>query len=226
MLGSAARPDLIHWSTQWPQGYSPFDSYALRTPDGWVLIDPERPDDAVLERLRSLIDRPPVATVLNSDGHERACYAVKERWKAPVWGPIPVESERGSGYDGTPDKLYQEGDGQRLPGGLIPIRVNGLWGGDHALFWKAPSGESVLFSADLLNGQVNLDLARPDHFRRPDELNFGSRPGYVDRHPDRAALAASLRRLLQEPIDLICGSHATPFRRDPKDAIQRLLAGL
>jgi glyoxylase-like metal-dependent hydrolase (beta-lactamase superfamily II) len=88
--------------------------------------------------------------------------------------------------------------------------------------WSAPSGERVLFSGDLLNGQVAPELAREDHYRRAPGLAFGSRPQYVERHPDPAALKRSLDRLLQERIDVVCGSHALPFGDDPHAAIRRL----
>jgi hypothetical protein len=222
VLGSADRPLLVHWSTQHPQVYSPFDSYALRAPDGWVLIDPELPDGPVQERLRELIRERPVATVLTNDGHERACYTARERWGIPVWGPVVPEgaSDRGVGYDGTPDHMYEEQTS--LPGGLRAVKVAALWGGEHALFWRAPGGESVLFSGDLLNGQAQPELAKEDHFRRGPGLEFGSRPGYLERHPDRPALRASLDRLLAERIDLICGAHAIPFGDDPAGAIRRM----
>jgi hypothetical protein len=222
VLGTEARPHLIRWAVTQSERYSPFVSYALRTTGGWVLVDPEAPDDPSTERLRHLVDSRPVATVLTSDGHERACYQARERWGTPVWGPRVLEGspERGVGYDGTPDHLYEENT--PLPGGLRAIKVAGLWGGDHALLWTAPGGEHVLFAGDLVNGQVDLDLAREDHYRREPGLDFGARPQYDERHPDKSALKDSLDRLLQEEIDLICGAHGTPYRDDPKVAIRRL----
>jgi hypothetical protein len=201
-----------------------FDSYALRTRDGWVLIDPLEPDRAVSARLEQLLGGRPFATVLTSDGHERDSRAFRERWSTPIWGPIPVASERGVGYDGEPDHLYEEGRPAELPGGLRALRVAGLWGGDHVLVGQTPAGERILFTGDPVNGQVHLDLAAEDHFRRPNALNFGSRPGYVERHPDPDALRRSLSRVLDEDFDLICGAHATPFRAAPKAALAALLA--
>ena len=225
-LGTEAAPALIHWSTVFmPQRAGPFDSYALRTRDGWVLIDPMLPDQAVLDRLERLIGigRHPITTVLTSDGHERDALAFRERWSAPIWGPIPVASERGIGYDGQPDHMFEEGNAKDLPAGLRAIRLSGLWGGDHALLWRAPTGERVAFTGDPVNGQVHLDLAREDHFRRPNALNFGARPGYADRHPDPPALRRTLSRLLDEDLDLLCGSHAIPFRDNPNVALTALL---
>jgi glyoxylase-like metal-dependent hydrolase (beta-lactamase superfamily II) len=203
--------------------YSPFESYGLSTKDGWVIIDPEAPDAQGKERLRGLIPEHPIATVLTSDGHERSCYEVREKWGIPVWGPEPRSdpSTRPIAYDGEPDHFYKTG--QTLPGGLIPIKLQGSWGGDHAVLWDAPDGQKILFSGDILNGQVELSLAQADHYRLEPGLYFGSRPGYIDRHQDHEALKQSLRDLLQEDFDVICGAHGTPFSDNPKEAIIRLI---
>ena len=133
-------------------------------------------------------------------------------------------AQRDVAYGGKPDHFYKEGD--TLPGGLIAIKLAGAWSGDHALLWQAPTSERVLFSGDILNGQVETDLAHADHYRREPGLYFGSRPGYAERHENRAGLKASLLRLLQEDFDLICGSHGRPFRDDPKAALSRLIETL
>ena len=83
-----------------------------------MLIDPLEPDRAVLARLEQLLGDRPIATVLTSDGHERDARTFREQWSAPIWGPIPVESARGVGYDGEPDHRYEEGRPAELPGGL------------------------------------------------------------------------------------------------------------
>ena len=92
------------------------------------------------------------------------------------------------------------------------------------LRWVAPTGEGVLFTGDPVNGQVQLELAAPDHFRRPNALNFGARPGYVGRHREPAALKATLSRLLEWDFDVVCGSHGMPFRENAKAALGELLA--
>ena len=232
-LGTEAQPRLIRISIgPPPTGMSSLDSYALRTDTGWIFIDPVRPTRGAAERLARLIRERPVATVLTSDGHERFCYAVRERWGTPVWGP-PLgqddaayggDPEHHSAYGGEPDHLYMEGD--CLPGGLRPLKLAGLWRGDHALLWSGSGGsggERVVFSGDVVNGQVETELARPDHWRREPGLYLGSRPHYVERHAKRGALRGSLERLLGEDFDVIAGSHARPFRDDPKAALARLI---
>ena len=223
-LGTEREPALIRFSLGQRPARHVLDSYALRTTAGWVFVDPVRPTPDGADRLRRLIRERPVATVLTSDGHERFCYAVREQWGTPVWGPTPGEDQRGVAYGGEPDRLYAEGD--PLPGGVRAVKLAGMWRGDHALLWQAPAtpaGGRVLFSGDILNGQVEPGLSHAEHFRREPELYFGSRPRYVERHADPAALKASLERLLREDFDLIAGAHGRPFRDDATAALARLI---
>ena len=226
VLGTESEPVLIRFATgERPGTYGSNDSYALRSEAGWILIDPQRPTAEALDQLRGLIRERPVATVLTSDGHERSSFEAREAWGTPVWGPALGEAQRDPAYEGTPDHLYKEGD--ELPGGLRAIKLAGAWRGDHALLWRAPAGERVLLSGDILVGQVERDLAAPDHFRGEPGLYFGARPGYVERHADPAALKASLERLLsQAEFDLICGAHGKPFRDQPRVAVMRLIESI
>ena len=221
-LGTERHPELI-WFDAGPglESFGAAVSYALRTTAGWIFVDPVRPAPEGVDRLRRLIRERPVATVLTSNGHERFCYAVRQRWGTPVWGPVLGQAQRDAAYEGTPDHIYTEGDA--LPGGLRAIKLAGMARGDHALLWPAPGGKRVLFSGDVLNGQVETDLAQEDHYRREPGLYFGARPRYVERHTNPAALKASLERLLQEEFDLICGSHGRPFRDGAKAALARLI---
>ena len=232
-LGTEAEPVLIRFCVgERPARAGTVDSYALRTTAGWIFIDPVRPTPDGANRLRRLIRERPTATVLTSDGHERFCYAVREQWGTPVWGPVLCQRDSAYGghpdhysaYDGHPDHFYTEGDS--LPGGLRPLKLAGLWRGDHALLWSASGGsggERVLFSGDVLNGQLEPDLAPEDHYRREPGLYFGARPRYIERHANPAALKASLERLLTEEFDLIAGAHGRPFRDNSKGALARLI---
>jgi hypothetical protein len=224
-LGTETEPVLIRFSTCVRRGtFGTADSYALRAAAGWIFVDPAQPTPDGADRLRRLIGEPPVATVLTSDGHERFCYAVRAQWGTPVWGPQPGTAQRDVEYEGEPDHLYAAGDA--LPGGLRAVKLAGMWRGDHALLWQAPAsagGARVLFSGDVLNGQVEPGLSHDEHFRRAPGLYFGARPRYVERHADPAALKTSLERLLREDFDLIAGAHGRPFRDDPGAALARLI---
>jgi hypothetical protein len=97
------------------------------------------------------------------------------------------------------------------------------WDWRAATTWQPPNDERVLFTGDVLNGQVDTDLARGDHHRREPGIYFGSQPRYVERHVNPAALKASVERLLELEFDTIAGSHARPFRDDSRAALARLL---
>ena len=224
VLGTDAEPALVRYCTGEYPPRGTVDSYAARTTAGWVFVDPVRPTTNGADHLRRLVRERPVATVLTNDGHERFSYAVRQQWGTPVWGPKPGVGQRPVEYEGKPDHLYEEGDS--LPGGLRAIKLAGAWRGDHALLWTAPGGERVLFSGDILNGQVEPDLVDESHFRREPGLYIGARPQYVERHVNPAALRASLERLAQEEFDLICGAHSLPFRDDPKTALARLIESI
>lgn len=124
-LGTESDPILIRCATMWGR-YSPFESYILNATEGWVLIDPERPDAPAKNRLLQLIPEQPIATVLTSDGHERSCYDIREQWGVPVWGPEYSSAVRDIAYDGEPDHLYKEG--QSLPGGSQAHQTSGRVG--------------------------------------------------------------------------------------------------
>ena len=221
-LGSETEPVLIrHCLGELPAEGGTYDAYALRTSAGWIMLDPLRPTPEGAERLAQLIRERPIATVLTSDGHERFCYAVREKWGTPVWGPTPGEGQRPVEYEGKPDHLYTAG--AALPGDLRAIKLAGMWRGDHALLWHAPSGERVLFTGDIVNGQVEPELSHAAHFRRSPGVYFGARANYAQRHANPAALKASLERLLEVDFDVIAGSHSRPFRDDPKTALARLI---
>ena len=221
-LGTESQPELIRICLgERPASGGTYDAYALRTTAGWIFVDPLGPTPDGAQRLQQLVRERPVATVLTSDGHERFSDAVRQRWGTPVWGPVLGEAQRDPAYEVRPDSVYSEG--AALPGGMRAIKLAGMWRGDHALLWPAPGGERILFSGDILNGQVEPDLSHEAHFRRQPGLYFGARPGYVGRHENRAALKASLERLLHEDFDVIAGSHGRPFRDDPKAALARLI---
>jgi hypothetical protein len=185
-----------------------------------VLIDPVDPGDAALDRLRSIVGRDPVATVLTSAWHERDAYQARGEWGTPVWAPEAGTSELG----GKPDHLYP--DGATLPAGLRAITVDPHFAGDSVLLWTAPSGERIMFSGDAVLGELNPWDPRPDHWRRhPGLYLFLHGPGDVER------FRHSFGKLPDEDFDVICTAHSVIVRKDsssvsgvtPKQGLQRLL---
>ena len=232
-LGTEADPVVVRWCTRRvlhlddpqlpvrPGTVGVFDSYALHTPDGWVLVDPEQPTATAAARLWALIGPRPVATLLTNDWHERDAYAFRAARGAPVWAAAAGLPERGGELEGRPDHAFE--DGATLPGGVRALRVDGLRAGDTAFHWRAPTGACVLLTGDAINGPADPALTRPDHSRRAPRLYFGGRPTYLGRHPQPARFLGSVRRLLDEEIDLLCAGHSLPWRDDPRGALARLI---
>jgi glyoxylase-like metal-dependent hydrolase (beta-lactamase superfamily II) len=226
-VGTAAAPQLAHWSVWYPPGHAlggrwgaVNESYALRTPAGTVLIDPALPEPGAARRVHTLLAAmggAPVAAVLTSSWHERDAYAFRETYGAPVWAPAAGQGE----LEGRPDALF--GDGARFPGGLLAVAVGGLCGARIApvcLLGQAGDGTRLLFSGDVLLGQ--------HHASDPRGFPGGPRaaPGlYVPAGEvtDAAAFRASLRRLVDAGVDLVCPAHDRPYRDDPEAELARLL---
>jgi glyoxylase-like metal-dependent hydrolase (beta-lactamase superfamily II) len=210
-VGTEGTPVLVRWSTWAPRfGSQERVAYALRTAAGPVLVDPEAPAAGQAGRVGRLVGRPPVATLLTSDRHERDAYAIRARWGTPVWAPAAGLPERGGELAGRPDHAFE--DGELLPGGVLALRVPGGWtGAEAALLWAAPGGARVLFTGDLLNGPCAPDQPTPYRGRRAPGLYAGVRWSHLARLPDVARLRAGLRRLLAEDFDLVCGAHGLPF---------------
>src|SRR5688500_14568538 len=227
VLGSATAPQLLRWSVWYPPGSDRggrrgtiYESYAIKTRAGVVLIDPARPDPATESRLRDLIDGmggTPLAAILSNDMHERDAYSVRSEFGVPVWAPLRGKEE----YEGAPNHLYEDGD--RLPGGLLALSVEGPFPGDTALLGEAADGTSVLFTADMVMGQRNENDVRPGLGRDEPGLYLHG----VNSHPrgskDMDAFKRSLRRVLDHDFVLVAPAHGRPFKASAKQVLQQLL---
>jgi hypothetical protein len=236
-LGEEAAPVLVRWSS-WLPGTRPggHDSYALCAADGVVLVDPRLPAPDTAGALWGLLGmnrERPVATVLTNDWHERDCYALRDQFGAPVWGPAAGRPERGGDLEGAPDAYYEDGDA--LPGGLRAFAFDGRMPGDALLVWRGGGGGiGVVFSGDCLNGQANPDNpGNVDHPRRRPGLYVGAARYYLG-HPDpnrlKTCLGAAAERAARAtaaagaPLGMVCGAHGRPFQQaDAAGALRRLL---
>jgi hypothetical protein len=216
---------LVRWSTWDPpwQAEGENTSYALQTPAGPVLVDPEAPAADQAMRLWALLGRPPVAIVLTTGDHERDAYRLGARFDAPVWAPGAALPAAGGGLAGRPDAVYEAES--VLPGQLEALALAGAVAGTgaHVLRWVAPGGERVLFTGDVLTGGAepsHPELARLWH-RRPG-LYLGPGPTYLPRCvPER--LRGALGRLLAGGVDWICGGHGVPYGPGAGAGLARLL---
>jgi glyoxylase-like metal-dependent hydrolase (beta-lactamase superfamily II) len=223
--GSEAAPFLVRWTSYGAlsgKRIQPHHCYALATPDGPVLIDPEEVPPAAWAGFESLLRRlgsgqAPVATLLTSSWHERAAYRFRERLGTPVWLPRGGQPDA----EGTPDHLFE--DGKVLPGGLTAITVGDPPGGDTAFLWQAPDGERILFSGDLLLGGSGFAL---DPERSPGHWRYV--PGlYAWTHGEVAGedFKTRFRRLLKVQFEVVFSAHGVPvpFVNDPRAALAALL---
>lgn len=135
--------DLFVWHGYDPECKVDCSSSALRTPEGFVLVDPIRLEEQALERM--LGDDTVAAIVLTSGNHQRGSLYEKERLDAPIFAP---EGARG---EVTADRWY--GDGEKLLGRLGTVALPGGPPGESAL--HAPG---VLFVGDALISLGGLEL--------------------------------------------------------------------
>ncbi len=243
VIGSEEAPVLVHWNSLCEnRGLGGHDSYALRTPDGLVLVDPDGAADTPYEppqvRLAALLSRmggDPIATLLTYTFHERSAMRLRDRFGVPVWAPRGGDAVLD---EGMPDHRYD--DGARLPGGVraITIRVDGPQAeptGESFLLWETPdpsrSGrQRVLFAYDRIVPRVRSNdpaMVPLRAYRGP--IVWFTRSWLPDG-PTEVQLARSrhltsaMRRLLSEEFDLICpGHHQEVMRDDPKAALARVL---
>ncbi len=141
----------------------------------------------------------PVAICLTIQSHQRSTWRYRRRFRALVYAPLWAE-----GLEEEPDHFYRHGE--RLPGGLRAIHAPGPCEASYALL---DEGTGVLFLGDLLSGE------------RASDLRFV--PDAYQDAPRRTR--ASVRALLDEPFDAVCGGHAPPIphggRRAVRDALER-----
>jgi glyoxylase-like metal-dependent hydrolase (beta-lactamase superfamily II) len=82
--------DLFVWHGYNPECKTDCTSTAIRTPDGFVLIDPVRLEEQAIERIVS--DDKVVAVLLTNGNHLRGSLYEKERLDVPIYAPSGTEN--------------------------------------------------------------------------------------------------------------------------------------
>jgi glyoxylase-like metal-dependent hydrolase (beta-lactamase superfamily II) len=131
--------DLFIWHGYNPECKTDCSSTAIRTPGGFVLIDPVRLEEQAIERMVG--EEGVVSVLLTNGNHLRGSLYEKERLDIPIYAP------EGADQDVPADYLVKDGE-------LIfqTLKAIGLPG--------AGSGETAYLAADVLvigDALVNLD---------------------------------------------------------------------
>lgn len=190
-------PALFGWATFHTQWKVDFNSYALRTPDGVVLIDPTMPVPAVLKKLEALGE--PLAIVLTNAHHDREADAFRKRYGVQIYANENAQHD----CDTKIDVLAV--NGEKLPGGLKTISLPGVTTGEMALFAKDKGGILLIGDALLNPAGKGLQLL-PDQFIE-----------------DKRRARVSLQKLLELNFKVVTFGHGVPITKDAKKTIAAFL---
>lgn len=187
-------PGVFHWSLNDDRIGFRGDAWAVQAGDAVVYIDPHPLQAPALERLA-----PPTDIVLTIQSHQRAAWRYRRRFGARVWAPRDAQ-----GLEEEPDRWYGEGD--ELPAGLRAVHAPGPCQASQALLLRRPEG-LVAFTGDLVV-----------------ETEEGALAFVADAYQDEPQRTReSVRRLSQEPIDVVCPGHGAPVREGHR-ALAEMLA--
>ncbi len=82
----------------------------------------------------------------------------------------------------------------------------------------------MLFTGDAVNGQAAETSPVRDGWRTAPGLYLGVAHYYSQWLANPSGLRESLRPALDEEFDLLCGSHARPYRHRAREVLAQLLA--
>ncbi|HEY5707656.1 MAG TPA: hypothetical protein VIS96_19010 [Terrimicrobiaceae bacterium] len=150
--------DLFVWHGYNPECKTDCSSAAIRTPDGFVLIDPVRLEEQAIERMVG--DDKVGAVLLTNGNHLRGSFYEKERLDIPIYAP------EGARQDVPADYLVK--DGELL---FQTLKAIGLPGGG--------SGETAYLASEVLvigDALTNLDGLQilPDRYCQDRRLLLAS----------------------------------------------------
>jgi glyoxylase-like metal-dependent hydrolase (beta-lactamase superfamily II) len=179
-------------------------SLAWEAGDALVLIDPLIPGEAAAElwpELDALVANhgKPVAVLITVFFHSRSADDVRERYGARVFG-----------YERALDRIECEVTDPfelpaDLPGGVV---AHDAARADEVVYWIPPVGAVV--AGDVLLGPPQGIRLCP--------------PSWLGGEEGRARSRASLRRLLDLPVEMVLVSHGEPVLSGGRVALEEALA--
>jgi glyoxylase-like metal-dependent hydrolase (beta-lactamase superfamily II) len=186
-------PSLVGWARFHTQWKVDFNSYAVKTRDGVVFIDPTLPSPEVVKELEAL--GAPLAIVLTNAHHDRDADAFRKKYDIQIYAHEKAPSD----CDTKIDVLVV--NGEKLPGGLKAIFLPGVTTSEMTLYAKS-SGGFLLMGDALLNPPGKGLQLLPDQFIEDEQL-----------------ARRSLRKLLDLDFKIATFAHGDPILQDAKKVI-------
>ena len=192
--------NLYGWASFHPQWKVDFNSYALKTAEGVVFIDPLKPGPDIIKKLEALGE--PIGILLTNAHHDRDADWFRKQYEIQIYAHEKSKAD----CDTTIDILLM--DGERLPGGVKAVHMPGSSAGETA-FYARPGGGIVLLGDTLMNqGDKGLTLL-------PEP--------YIE---DKQQAVKSLQKLLDLNFKIITFAHGDPIVQSARNEIVKFLKKL
>jgi len=189
--------NLYGWASFHPQWKVDFNSYALKTSEGVVFIDPLKPEPAVITKLETLGE--PIAIFLTNAHHDRDADWFRKQYGIQVYAHEKAKAD----CDTKIDVLLM--DGERLPGAVKAVHMPGSSAGETAFYTKASGG--IVLMGDTLMNQTDKGLTLLSD-------------AYVE---DKKQTLQSLRKLLELDFKIITFAHGDPIVQNARTQIEQFL---
>jgi len=189
--------NLHGWASFHPQWKVDFNSYALKTGEGVVFIDPLKVEPAVLQQIEALGE--PIGIFLTNAHHDRDSDWFRKQYGIQIYAHEKAQAD----CDTKIDVLVM--DGERLPGGVKAVHLPGSSASETAYHVK--SGGGIILMGDTLLNQGDKGL-----MLLPEP--------YIE---DKKQALKSLQRLLALNFKIITFAHGNPIVGNAKREITNFL---
>jgi glyoxylase-like metal-dependent hydrolase (beta-lactamase superfamily II) len=208
-------PRLWRWTGRHEEWEEDVGSVYYETEDGVVLVDPIVPpedEDRFLAQLDREVSGQEVHLLVTVFWHTRSASALVERYGARVWAPARGKAAiaRRAGVVTDPFKA-----GDDLPGDLEALPTARA---SEVVYWIPRHG--ALVPGDVLLGEG----AKGGGTRRAGPGGIRMCPeSWLPEGKGHAELAASLRPLLDLPVERVLVSHGAPVLEHAHESLSRAL---
>lgn len=182
--------NLYGWAAFHAQWKVDFNSYALKTADGVVFVDPMKPTPAVIKQIEALGE--PIGIFLTNAHHDRDADWFRKQYEVQIYAHEKAKPD----CDTKLDVLVL--DGEKLPGGVKAIHMPGCSASETAFFSKLSGG--IVLTGDTLMNQPGKGLTLlPEPYME-----------------DRKQALQSLRKLLEIEFKILTFAHGDPLVENAK----------